>query len=368
MKRNVVLVDMDIQGFEIFRFEMKELKQLVLVCVMTFGLGVNAQTTGLYEQTSARPEGTLSQSGATERNLNSQTSNPREYDILFHEAMLQRQKGHHTAAFDLLSRCIEMNPQASEAWFFQAQYLMEMQQKTKALAAYQRAVELNPDNMTMLEELSHAYIATDQFADAINVVEHMYATDKSRQSLLELLYQLYLKEKDYEKAIDVVDRMEVIDGRSERTALAKSGLYIQLGQHDKSLKEIQLLMQLHPNDMNYRVLYANSLMMDSQREQAYEILSDALKEEPDNPRAQQALRSYYLTEEDMEAADSVTHAILLNPKASLDERVFLMRTLMREAEEAGGDSTRVLALFDEMMAQPNPDPDIAEFRAAHMDL
>ena len=46
----------------------------------------------------------------------------REYDILFHEAMLQRQKGNHDAAFDLLTRCIELRPVASEAYFFLGQY------------------------------------------------------------------------------------------------------------------------------------------------------------------------------------------------------------------------------------------------------
>ena len=119
---------------------MKILKLLALVYVMICSLGVNAQTHNVYEQSS---------------NLKSQTSNQREisnqraYDILFHEAMLQRQKGHHTAAYDLLCRCVELNPQASEAYFFQAQYLMEIKEKTKALEAYKKAVDLNPDNMTL---------------------------------------------------------------------------------------------------------------------------------------------------------------------------------------------------------------------------
>ena len=66
---------------------MKIRKLLALVYVMILGLGVTAQTHNVYEQTS---------------NLKSQISNQRAYDILFHEAMLQRQKGHHTAAYDLL--------------------------------------------------------------------------------------------------------------------------------------------------------------------------------------------------------------------------------------------------------------------------
>ena len=331
---------------------MKILRLLVLVCGMTFCLGVNAQTTNLYEQTS-------NQKGV---------SNQREYDFFFHEAMLQRHKGHHSAAYDLLSRCIELNPQASEAYFFQAQYLMEMHQKEQALVAYERAVALNPNNMTLLEELSHAYIANDQYGDAIRVVEHMYEIDKGRQNLLELLYQLYLKEERYEEAIGVLDRIEQIDGRTERTSLAKSGLYLQLNEHAKAMDEVRILSEKHPNDLNYRTLYANTLMMNGETDEAYALLRQVLSEEPDNNRAQQTLRNYYLMQGDSLATDSLTRRILLNPKATLDERVYLLRTIMTETENAGGDSTRVLKLFDEIMAQPEPDPDMAEFRAAYMDL
>ena len=338
---------------------MKILKLLALVYVMICSLGVNAQTHNVYEQSS---------------NLKSQTSNQREisnqraYDILFHEAMLQRQKGHHTAAYDLLCRCVELNPQASEAYFFQAQYLMEIKEKTKALEAYKKAVDLNPDNMTLLEELSHAYIANEQYADAIGVVEHMCELNKGRQELLELLYRLYLKNEDFEKAISVVDRMEMIDGKTERTSLAKSGLYLQLNDHEKAMDEMRQLSEQHPNDLNYKTLYANTLMMNDETDRAYELLKQVLDEEPGNSNAQQTLRNYYIAKGDSLSTDSITRQFLLNPKASLEQRVYLLRSIISETEDAGGDSTRVLSLFDEMMAQPDPDPDIAEFRAAYMDL
>jgi len=145
-------------------------------------------------------------------------------------------------------------------------------------------------------------------------------------------------------------------------------LYLQLNEHVKAMDEVRILSEKHPNDLNYRTLYANTLMMNGEQDEAYAILKAVLAEEPDNNRAQQTLRNYYLMEGDSLATDSLTRRILLNPKSTLDERVYLLRSIMSETENAGGDSTRVLMLFDEMMAQPEPDPDIAEFRAAYMDL
>jgi len=292
-----------------------------------------------------------------------------DYDILFHEAMLQRQRGHHDAAFDLLSRCRELRPDASEVYFFQAQYLSEMKQQDSAVCCFRRAYELEPGNMTYMETLAQAYIEGNNYADAIEVVEKMYAADKSRQELLEMLYRLYVQEDDYNKAIETLERMETIDGRSERLSLAKSSLYIKLDQMDKALSEVESLAREHPNDVGYQVVYANSLVAADRKDEAYGVLTKILSEEPDNARAQSALRNYYQSVDDSLAVDSITERILLNPSAPTEIKFYQLRGLIAESEQAlGGDSTRILTLMDRMIAQDAVDPDIVELRAAYMDM
>ena len=293
----------------------------------------------------------------------------REYDILFHEAMLQRQKGHGDAAYDLLTRCREMNPGAAEAYFFQAQYLGEMKMQDSATWCFRRAYELQPDNMTYMETLAQAYVENDNYAEAIGVVEKMYEADKSRQELLEMLYRLYIQENDYEKAIGILHRMETIDGRSERLSLTKSQLYLRMEQPEKAIKEVESLAHEHPNDVGYQVVYANSLMMAGRREEAHNILLTTLTEEPNNARAQAAMRNYYIAEGDTNAADSLTEQLLLNPTATTEMKVYQLRELIAETEQSiDKDSTKVLAVMDKMVSTPEADPDIAELRAAYMDL
>lgn len=293
----------------------------------------------------------------------------RDYDLLFHEAMLQRQKGHGDASFDLLSRCRELNPDAAEAYFFQAQYLSEMKMPDSAAWCFRRAYELQPDNMTYMETLAQAYIEQDSYADAITVVERMYDADKSRQELLEMLYRLYVHEKDYEKAISMLERMEAIDGRSERLSIAKSHLYMQMEQTDKALSEVETLAKEYPNDMGYQVVYANSLMVASKYDEAHELLMRILREEPENARAQAALRNYYGVEGDTQAVDSLTERLLLNPSATTEMKIYQLRQLIAENEQSlDGDSTKVLRLLNRMVERPDADPDVVELRAAYMDL
>lgn len=298
----------------------------------------------------------------------------RKYDTYFLEAMLQRHKGNHAAAFNLLTRCQQLDSTASETYFFLAQYYTEMKQQDRAFDYYRRASQLEPDNPTYMETLAQAYIGKERYAEAVDVVERLYETDKSRQELLEMLYKLHVQQRDYQKAVDVLNRMEAIDGKSERISLSKSSLYLQLNQQEEAMREVKALSEQYPNDLNYRTLYANTLMMggtdetEDHRLQAYNILKGVLAEEPNNYRAQAALRNYYMGERDTLRADSMTRSILLNSQTAIDDKVALLRQEIGYSEANGGDSTQVLALFREILAQPNPDADMAEFCAAYMDL
>lgn len=298
----------------------------------------------------------------------------RKYDAYFIEAMLERQKGSHDAAFNLLERCLQIDSTASEAYFFLAQYYTEMKQADKALEYFQKASQCDPDNTTYMETLAQAYVSKERYADAVGVVEHLYEVDKSRQDLLEMLYRLHLQQRNYEKAIEVLDRMELIDGKSERLSLSKSSLYLQMNNHEDALAEVKELSERYPNDLNYRTLYANTLMMTvgenekAHRDEAHRVLTEVLAEEPDNYRAQATLRNYYQNEHDTLRADSLTRSILLNPATALEDKISMLRQEIGYSENNGGDSTRVLKLFQELLSQPNPQADIAEFCAAYMNL
>ena len=122
-------------------------------------------------------------------NINSQTSNikssayqtQRKFDIIFHEALLQRQKGNLDAAFDLLQRCRELCPDAAETYYFLGEFYADMDQNEQAIDAFRRACDLEPTNMTFLERMAYASIQAGAYGEAAEMMEQMYEADKSRQ-------------------------------------------------------------------------------------------------------------------------------------------------------------------------------------------
>lgn len=292
----------------------------------------------------------------------------REYDILLHEALLQQQKANLDASFDLLKRCLELRPEASEAHYFIGLIYTVMGQAEKAMAEYSTASRLEPNNSTFLEQLAQASVQSGDYTGAANALERLFEADKGRQELLETLFQLYWKEKEFDKALNVLERMEAADGPTERTSLSKCRIYIERKDTVLAIAEMKSLADHYPNDPTYRTLYANTLLVADRFGPAYEALQQVLAEDPYNVRAMQVLRNYYIRQGDEAAADSVNHALLMNPKATIEDKIEQMRQIIVENEQQGGDSTVVLNLFGELLALPVPSPEMAELKAAYMEL
>ncbi len=339
----------------------------LLIIVMTIalaGLGANAQTqhghAAASSLTQASPTDTLTSPDPQDASLT--------YDYFFLEAMVQRQKGNADAAFDLLTHCTALNPEAPEAHFFLAEYYTALKNQEQAMACIKRAAELDPDNVTYMETLVQAYIGSQQYEEAAMVTEQLYESHKDRTDLLETLYELYRQQERYSDAIGALERIEAIDGRNERTAYYKSRLYIEMGDKAAAVEEMKALTTEFPYDLNCKGAYGDMLMMSEEYDQAYKVYQQILREDPKNTRAQTSLATYFLAKGDTEKADSMRQAVLLNTNTSTEQKVYLIRKAIQENEQLSGDSTKVLRLFQKMMAQPKPDTDIAGLFVAYMEL
>lgn len=290
------------------------------------------------------------------------------YDRFFIDAMLQRQKGNNDAAFDLLKHCVHIRPEAPEAYFFLAQYYMSLKQNDKAIECFKKAADLEPDNSTYLETLAKAYVTNDNDSLAIGTLEKIVEKETGRIDILEMLMQLYQKRADYDNTIKTLDRLETLEGKNERLTYAKSEIYSLTGDKKAAINEMKKLADQYPNDLNYRGMYGDALLMNGREKEAFDIYTGILKAEPDNYRAQLSMRAYYKQKDMAADADSMTMQLLLNKNTGDDARVYIMRQEIAESENGGGDSTKILRLFDRMMAQPQASTDIAILYATYMSL
>ena len=254
-------------------------------------------------------------------------------------------------------------------WFYLAQYYASLKDKERALEYFKKAVDLNPDNTTYLETLAEAYVNMGRYEEAIAAIEQLTRNSSGNVDMLSMLVQLYLQQADYDKAIATLERMEEQEGKSERLSYAKSDIYTKKGDKQAAIAEMKMLADQYPNDLNYRGMYADMLLMNGGEAEAMPILESILREEPDNVRAMLSMRAYYKQDTDMVRADSVTMCILTNRNTTPANRVYIMRQEIGESEERGGDSLRIMQYFDGMRRQlPQPDMDVVMLQVAYMKL
>ena len=293
----------------------------------------------------------------------------RRYDAFFLEAVCQREKGNSDAAFDLFRHCVTIDSTRSEAYYYLAQYYAAMKQRSTAMQYMKKAADLEPDNDTYLETLATAYINQRQYQEAIQVLERLSERRHDRDDVLGMLVQLYEQESDYDSAIRTLGRLETIEGKSERLSYAKSTLYTQKGDRKAAIAEMKTLADQYPNDLAYRCLYANTLYVNGQKKKAVGIYEKILKEDPDNRNAQMAMLAYCSDQQDTARVNAYTERILFSKHTTNDDRIALMRQVIGQSEQAGGDSTRVMQLFRRMLQQPpQDDAELALFCAGYMNM
>lgn len=290
------------------------------------------------------------------------------FNYFFIESVRQQMAENYAAAFDLLRHCLTINPHAAEAYFLQAMYYSMLNKDSLALSNLETAVSLRPDNSTYIEKLANFYINAGNYQEAINAYEQLAQRHPDRTDVLNVLVKLYQQEKDYDKMISTIDRIEQVEGSSEDITLSKMNVYEMKGDKKSAFKVLQKMSQEHPNDVNYKVMMGNWLMQNKGEKQAFKIFSAAEKEEPDNLLVQSSLYDYYQATHQEALADEYLERIVVSPKTETKSKVTMLRQFIQQNERQGGDSVKVLSLFDKILKANPKDADMAELRIAYMSL
>ena len=298
-----------------------------------------------------------------------ETDDSQRYDRLFLEAIIEREKGNDAAAFEMLRHCLDIKPEASEAYYYLAHYYLRMKDNDKALAAFKKASLLEPDNVNYLETLAQMYLQSQDLESATETFERLSKAEPDREDVLGMLVQLYSNDKNqYPKAIATLDRMEQLDGMNERISYAKAEFYQKMGNGKAAIAEMKKLADQYPNDLNYRNAYADMLLVNNNKKKAIDIYRGILKEEPANSKVLFSMRTYFLGQGNTVAADSMTVNILTRSNANTDEKIYLLRQEVMDNENDGGDSTKVIQLFERTINAKGSDPSIGLLYASYMEL
>ena len=291
------------------------------------------------------------------------------YNYFFLEGVRQQEMGNLTAAFDLLRHARDLNPNAPEVYYLLAPYYVDLKDDTRSRAYYERAATLDPENSSYIEKLGQLYVSQKDYPNAINAYEKLYALNKARVDVLQILYQLYGSQNEFQQMINVLNRIEVLEGSSVQISLSKMQIYEQMGEKRKEYDELKSLVDSHPLDLNYKVMFGNWLLQNGKKKEAVKLYRNVLKEEPTNALAKLSLLDYYRTIGDQATVDVITQELLQSPKTEKETKIALLRQVISSNQQANvSDSAEMMKLFSQALSVPQTDADILMMKAAYMSL
>lgn len=286
----------------------------------------------------------------------------------YEEAANQQALGKYDVAYELLQHCKNIAPDAAEVYFALSSYDRDLNSNAMAINDIKRAAELSPENSTYQEQLAMTYIATKDYPNAIKAYEKLYSSNPDRTDVLEILLSLYGQKKDYANMLATVDRMVSADGESEQTVLTRMHIYSLQGKKKEEFNTLKRFVDRYPNDMSYQVMMSNWLLQNGEKQKAFDILQKVQKTDPQNVQAKLSMIDYYRAENLDSIARKMEEGLLANPHTSTDTKVSIIRSVIANNEASGGDSTKVLSLFRNILAGKQENADLAELYVAYLSL
>ena len=292
----------------------------------------------------------------------------RRYQYFYLEAIRQEGLGNFAEAFDLYRHCLEIDSLASETHYAISDFYSQISKDSLALYHLKKANSLDPENDEFAERLGQYYLSQNKIEEGTRVYERLADIHRDRSEFLDILTRIYQYKKDYPKMLETLNRLEEAEGESENLTLSKMQVYSSMGDEKGAYEELLRLVKRHPNDLNYKVMMGNWLLANSRKDEALKAYKAVLKEEPGNPQAQMSLMDYYRTTGNSAEADTLLYQILENPETEAQTRISLMRQVVADNEQGGGDSTRILNIFSRILSLPQLTSDMAEMHVAYMNF
>lgn len=290
----------------------------------------------------------------------------RRFDYYYAEAVKNKLAGHYDDAFELYKHCLDINPDAGEASYQLGLYYAGMNDSARCVSYLSHAVAREPDNIFYKEALALFYLRNRDDKQVVPVLEDMVRCNPSRSDVLSQLVGIYMSQGKNREAIGALDRLELLEGKNTTFSMDKFRLYRELGEEDKAFAELESLAKENPNDLSYRVLIGDQYLLVQKPEKALAVYEEVRKKEPKNQALRMSMLEYYEQTGQKELYQELFDSLLYGKETDEGARAWLLHNYLVKQENAGVDSTVVLAVFDRLFQSVPETTELLKLHASYL--
>lgn len=188
---------------------------------------------------------------------------------------IAEKKGDYNQMFGLLQRLNRIDPTNPRTRTDLAKIYLLGNDTAQALDMVDALIVEDPRNAEAIAVKAAVLFRLGNSADSVDLAQQALAIDPKNADAVAVLASDRVKAKDYEGGLAILDKALATEGASSILELLRVQILTVLGRTDDINAAYKRLVDLNPNDANYRRLYVTSLLqlnkLDEAREQLVEV-------------------------------------------------------------------------------------------------
>jgi tetratricopeptide (TPR) repeat protein len=225
-----------------------------------------------------------------------------DYQYALIEAVKQKNLGNLSEAVKLYRLVIKEKPDCDAAYFELGNiYLMSNRIKL-AVNSLEKAYTLDPDNEWYTLAYLNALGAGEQYEAMEDIIKKKIKSDPEEVEWEYQLATVYFSQGKQAKAIKTLEKIENERGFSEKVTLLKASVYESEKQYELALQEIEKVMALFPEGIQFRIVAAELCLKNGMEDEAANYYLEILDVDSTNIFALTNLTDYYRKKKDYKSS------------------------------------------------------------------
>ena len=243
---------------------------------------------------------------------------------LFFEAHQERLRDNLDESLKLFQESLKFIEDNDAAYFEIARIQDAMGKPREALESAARAQKLRPENFHYQTYLAQLYLKAGEPKEAIGIYEDLIRKNPNHIPLYLMLAGLYERQGDIKKAEECYIEAEKRAGFSFEISSQRISNYLKAGQFEKALRETQRLIDLYPEQLEFREMLVDIHLFAGDLKKAREAAESMLEIDDMNGRALIKMANISLQERNIRESIRYCEKAFALPEVEIDEKMGLM--------------------------------------------
>ena len=286
--------------------------------------------------------------------MGQERSGNEDYQYALIEAVKQKNLGNLPEAIKLYGLVIKDKPDCAVAYYEAGTIYLNTNQLELANTYLGKAYALDPG----IEWYTLAYLnslaSLEEYGEAVDILKEKIKNDPGKTEWEFKLAATYFTMGKPSRAIHILEKIEKEKGFSEKITLLKASIYESEEKYELALKEIEKVMVLFPEAIQFRIVAAELCLKSGNETAAANYYLEILEVDSLNIFALTNLTDYYRQKEDYESSYKYLASSFGSKQIEVNRKLAILSYYLSDEEQVQSYSEELSRVI-EVMAETHPE-------------